>query len=62
MDSSRKPEKSNPRNNANILSQLTFIWSIPLMYKGSKSGLHTDDLTKCLNQDRSEDLGDRLEE
>lgn len=61
MDSSRKPEKTNPRRHANILSQLLFVWAIPLLYKGSKHGLNTDDLTTCLPQDYSEDLGDRLE-
>ncbi|XP_017485264.1 PREDICTED: multidrug resistance-associated protein 4-like [Rhagoletis zephyria] len=61
MDSSRKPEKLNPRRHANIFSQLLFAWAIPLLYKGSKQGLNTDDLTMCLPQDCSEDLGDRLE-
>ncbi|XP_036325235.1 multidrug resistance-associated protein 4-like [Rhagoletis pomonella] len=61
MDSSRKPEKLNPRRHANIFSQLLFVWAIPLLYKGSKQGLNTDDLTQCLPQDCSEDLGDRLE-
>ncbi|XP_054082256.1 ATP-binding cassette sub-family C member 4 [Zeugodacus cucurbitae] len=62
MDSSRKPEKINPRRHANILSQLLFIWAIPLLFKGTKNGLTTDDVTKCMPKDCSEDLGDRLEE
>ncbi|XP_004519652.1 multidrug resistance-associated protein 4 [Ceratitis capitata] len=62
MDSTRKPEKINPRRHANILSQLLFVWAIPLLFKGSKRGLNTDDLTKCMPKDCSEDLGDSLEE
>ncbi|XP_037945079.1 multidrug resistance-associated protein 4 [Teleopsis dalmanni] len=61
MDSSSKPERQNPRRNANFFSHLIFAWSIPLLYKGSKNGLNTDDLTQCLPEDRSEDLGDKLE-
>lgn len=61
MDSSQKPQKENPRKHANILSQLIFGWSMPLLYKGSRQGLTTDDLTKCLPEDCSEELGDELE-
>lgn len=61
MDSSAKPQKENPRRYANILSQLIFGWSIPLLYKGSRQGLNTEDLTKCLPEDCSEELGDALE-
>ncbi|XP_030376299.1 multidrug resistance-associated protein 4 [Scaptodrosophila lebanonensis] len=62
MDSSAKPERKNPRHRANIFSQLIFAWTVPLMYKGSRKGLNTDDLTKCLAEDESEPLGDRLED
>ncbi|XP_049304937.1 ATP-binding cassette sub-family C member 4 isoform X3 [Bactrocera dorsalis] len=62
MDSSRKPERINPRRHANILSQILFVWAMPLLFKGAKNGLNTDDLTKCMPKDSSEDLGDRLEE
>jgi ATP-binding cassette, subfamily C (CFTR/MRP), member 4 len=61
MDSSKKPEKKNPRKNANFLSQLLFGWIIPLMFKGCRKGLHTDDLTKQLEKDNSEKLGNKLE-
>ncbi|XP_037896202.1 multidrug resistance-associated protein 4 [Glossina fuscipes] len=61
MDSSEKPKKENPRQFAHILSQLTFGWSIPLLYRGSRQGLTADDLTKCLPEDLSQDLGDKLE-
>ncbi|KFB53213.1 AGAP003221-PA-like protein [Anopheles sinensis] len=62
MDSSRKPVKRNPRKGAFCLSQLLFGWLLPLFYRGSRRGLGKDDLTKCLKADRSEQLGDRLEE
>ncbi|XP_073824771.1 CF transmembrane conductance regulator [Musca autumnalis] len=61
MDSSKKPQKENPRSLANIFSQLIFGWSIPMLYKGCRQGLTTDDLTKCLPADCSEELGDQLE-
>ncbi|XP_058822715.1 ATP-binding cassette sub-family C member 4-like [Topomyia yanbarensis] len=62
MDNSRKPEKKNPRKGAFCLSQLLFTWLLPLFYNGCRWGLNKDDLTKCLKGDKSEDLGDRLEE
>ncbi|XP_043656868.1 ATP-binding cassette sub-family C member 4 [Drosophila teissieri] len=62
MDSSAKPTRKNPRQHANIISQLIFAWAIPLLYRGSRRGLNTDDLTQCLKEDQSEQLGDRLEE
>uniref|UniRef100_A0A1A9X2R7 Multidrug resistance-associated protein lethal(2)03659 n=1 Tax=Glossina brevipalpis TaxID=37001 RepID=A0A1A9X2R7_9MUSC len=61
MDCSEKPKKENPRQFANIFSQLMFGWAVPLLYRGSHQGLTSDDLTKCLPEDRSEDLGDKLE-
>ncbi|XP_055606093.1 ATP-binding cassette sub-family C member 4-like [Uranotaenia lowii] len=62
MDNSSKPEKKNPRKGAFCLSQLLFGWLLPLFGRGCLHGLNKDDLTKCLKQDKSEDLGDRLEE
>ncbi|XP_034486075.1 multidrug resistance-associated protein 4-like [Drosophila innubila] len=62
MDSSAKPERKNPRQRANILSQLIFAWAVPLLFRGSRQGLNTDDLTECLKEDHSEQLGDRLED
>jgi len=62
MDGSAKPERKNPRQKANTLSQLIFAWAVPLLYRGSRHGLNTEDLTECLKEDNSEQLGDRLEE
>lgn len=55
------PKKLNPRQKANIFSQLVFAWIIPKLYKGSKQGLKEDDLPKCLHDDDSQQLGDKLE-
>lgn len=61
MDFSRKPERENPRKKANPLSQLFFLWMVPVFWRGTRKGLTTDDLTKCLKKDDSELLGDELE-
>lgn len=61
MDYSKKPEKKNPKKGANFISQLLFLWFIPILWKGKNKGLNTDDVTVCLKQDQSKDLGDKLE-
>jgi len=61
MDSTKKPQRSNYRQGANILSQLLFLWAVPLLFKGSRKGLSTKDLTVCLDKDESKVLGDTLE-
>uniref|UniRef100_A0A336LRH9 CSON001220 protein n=1 Tax=Culicoides sonorensis TaxID=179676 RepID=A0A336LRH9_CULSO len=61
MDNSKKPEKENPRKYANPLSKLLFCWIIPLMFTGTRHGLTTENLTKCLEKDESEMLGNKLE-
>lgn len=61
MDFSKKPERENPRKGANPLSQLFFLWIVPVFWKGTRKGLNTDDLTHCLRKDESEVLGDELE-
>lgn len=35
MDYSQKPVKKNPRKGANLLSQLFFLWLLPLMFRVS---------------------------
>lgn len=61
MDSSKKPELKNPRKGANILSQLFFIWVVPVLWHGMRNGLTIDNRTQCLTEDKSADLGDKLE-
>ncbi|XP_053670820.1 ATP-binding cassette sub-family C member 4-like [Anopheles nili] len=51
----------NPRQNANILSTLTFWWTIDLFRKGYSKVLELQDLFRPLDVDRSDVLGDRLE-
>lgn len=62
MDFNKKPHLENPAEGANFISQIFFLWTIPLFWKGMKDGLTTNDLTKCLQNDKSEKLGDELEE
>lgn len=61
MDSGKKPERENPKNGANPISLLFFLWIAPLFFKGTNKGLNTDDLIKCLSKDKSNTLGDDLE-
>uniref|UniRef100_A0A182P629 Uncharacterized protein n=1 Tax=Anopheles epiroticus TaxID=199890 RepID=A0A182P629_9DIPT len=51
----------NPRQNASILSTLTFWWTIDLFRKGYSKVLELQDLFRPLDVDRSDALGDRLE-
>lgn len=61
MDSSRKPDRKNPRQGANPISELFFVWVIPTLWRGLKGGLNTENLTQCLKEDNSSALGDKLE-
>jgi ATP-binding cassette subfamily C (CFTR/MRP) protein 4 len=61
MDASLVLKLENPKNKANILSQLFFTWMIKLCYKGTKKGLEVIDLYKTLTCDQSEMLTDDLE-
>lgn len=62
MDNSKKPENENPGKKASWLSRLFILWIVPLLYKGHReTGLNVDDLCKCIDDDTSEDLGDRLQ-
>ncbi|XP_059222915.1 probable multidrug resistance-associated protein lethal(2)03659 [Stomoxys calcitrans] len=61
MDGAIIPTKENPRLHAGIFSQLFFNWIMSLLYKGSKRGLTEEDLPKCLPDDESKVLGDKLQ-
>lgn len=61
MHNPKVPINENPRKNVNSISQLTFWWLIPTLYKGSKNGLDHEDVTKCLDRDCSTMLGNKLE-
>lgn len=61
MDFSKKPQNENHRKGANFISVLLMLWTVPLFWKGMKNGLNTNDLTKCLEEDKTDVLGDNLE-
>ncbi|XP_058446019.1 ATP-binding cassette sub-family C member 4-like [Malaya genurostris] len=62
MESIRRKLPPNPRENANLLSILTFWWTIDLFKKGYTKVLELQDLFRPLEVDKSDSLGDRLEE
>uniref|UniRef100_A0A336M8S7 CSON013802 protein n=1 Tax=Culicoides sonorensis TaxID=179676 RepID=A0A336M8S7_CULSO len=49
-----------PREKANFLSYVFFIWIVPIFWKGRKKDLDTDDLYQPMKSHKSETLGDRL--
>lgn len=63
MESLIKPNKlpSCPRENASLLSYLTFAWILQIFFKGRKKTLGVDDLYQPLKQQESDSLGDDLE-
>lgn len=61
MEQSDQKSADNPRENANILSVLTFWYTIDLFRKGFTKVLEINDLFKPLKVDESGALGDRLE-
>lgn len=61
MEAVRQSLPPNPRAKANILSILTFWWTIDLFRTGYRKALELGDLFKPLDRDNSQVLGDRLE-
>lgn len=61
MQSSKHTLLPNPREKSNIISNLTFAWTIPLFQKGYTKILELSDVFRPLNCDQSKLLGDRLE-
>lgn len=61
MESDRSDLLQNPREGANIFSQLFFLWTIPLFQKGYSKVLQLTDIYQPLKGDKSKTLGDRLE-
>ncbi|XP_073971778.1 probable multidrug resistance-associated protein lethal(2)03659 [Rhodnius prolixus] len=53
--------RTNPREKANPLSALMFIWTFPIFWEGYKKDLLVDDLFSPLKEHSSAYLGDRLE-
>lgn len=61
MESGQRKLLDNPRKSANFISVLLFGWSIPIFKKSYTKLLHPNDAFEPLEQDRSKELGDRLE-
>lgn len=61
MESSRRTLPENPRENSNLLSILTFAWTVPIFQKGYTKVLEFQDFYRPMNCDRSDSLGERLE-
>lgn len=61
MDSTKKPKNENPGKKASFLSRLFILWIVPLLFRGHRTGLNADDLCKCIDDDISEELGDKLQ-
>lgn len=61
MESARVIHPANPREKANFLSKLFFIWTIPIFRKSFSRILQIEDIYEPLPEDRSQKLGDRLE-
>ncbi|XP_012146729.2 putative multidrug resistance-associated protein lethal(2)03659 isoform X1 [Megachile rotundata] len=60
MDKSERNLLKNPRQNANLLSILTFWWILKLFIVGYKKELEEEDLYCPLREDRSSYLGERI--
>lgn len=61
MESVRRKLLKNPRETANPVSVLLFLWTYELFKKGYQRTLKLTDLYETLTEDRSSVLGDRLE-
>jgi ABC-type multidrug transport system fused ATPase/permease subunit len=61
MDTGKKRDNPNPRENANPISVLLFWWTVSLFKKGYRKVLVEEDLYNPLKTDASEYLGNKLE-
>lgn len=61
MESTQRKFLENPQENANIFSNIFFMWTIPLFKKGYGKVLQMEDVFRSLIADQSDSLGDRLE-
>jgi ABC-type multidrug transport system fused ATPase/permease subunit len=61
MDTGRKRDNPNPREDAGPISVLLFWWTVSLFRKGYRKDLVEEDLYNPLETDTSEYLGDKLE-
>lgn len=61
MESTRLKLSPNPCENANFVSKLLFLYTIPFFKLRNKKEIKVNDVNGPLNCDRSELLGNRLE-
>lgn len=52
--------KPCPREKANLLSYMTFWWTLPILFKGAKKSLELDDLYQPLSAHKSDTIGNKL--
>lgn len=62
MESNRIRLQPNPSENANCLSKMFFTWIFPFYKMRHKNAINMGDVYEPLKCDRSELLGNRLEE
>lgn len=62
MDAGKQELQENPLEGAGLLSIWLFAWTIPLFKKGYRKVLELEDMFRPLSVDRSNLLGDRLDE
>lgn len=60
MERTKTELKPNPRDKSNILSVLSFAWTIPLFRKGLSKHLEIDDICEPRECDKSHNLAERL--
>ncbi len=60
MDFRGKQDVPNPRENANPLSKLFFLWILPLFCEGAKKDLGIDDMYNAPREDSAAVLGTKL--
>lgn len=62
METVQRKQPINPCETSNCLSKIFFTWTLPFFKKGYQKTLQLDDIFEPLISDRSNSLGDRLEE
>lgn len=61
MEAVQRELGPNPRNGANIFSQIFLIWTAKIFKIGYRKVLDVTDLFRPLHKDQSDVLGDKLE-
>ncbi|XP_031635983.1 multidrug resistance-associated protein 4-like [Contarinia nasturtii] len=61
MESGKRKLRENPRESASFISQIFFIWAIPIFKTTYDKVLDANDANEPLQRDRSSVLGDRIE-